>query len=154
MMFSSSLKCYPSCIPPPKSHCLSLSLSCRPTSFISSASLKPYKELTTSLSSDRSPISASSSSAIHQLPPNFTPKDLLGVLRRQNDAESALRVFDWASKQPNFVPTPSTYQEILQQLGKVGSFESMNHLLKEMKLSGCEIDKVGGSNQMFQLSIY
>ncbi|OMO97150.1 hypothetical protein COLO4_14849 [Corchorus olitorius] len=70
---------------------------------------------------------------------NFTPTQLLDTLRRQNDESSALRLFDWASKQPNFTPNLLIYEELLTKLGKLGSFDSMKHVLQQMKLSGCEI---------------
>ncbi|KAK6290416.1 hypothetical protein POUND7_001957 [Theobroma cacao] len=70
---------------------------------------------------------------------NFTPTQLLDTLRRQNDESSALRLFDWASKQPNFTPNLSIYEELLTRLGKHGSFDSMKHILQQMKLSGCEL---------------
>ncbi|OMO66191.1 hypothetical protein CCACVL1_21270 [Corchorus capsularis] len=70
---------------------------------------------------------------------NFTPTQLLDTLRRQNDESSALRLFDWASKQPNFTPNLPIYEELLTKLGKLGSFDSMKHVLQQMKLSGCEI---------------
>lgn len=101
-------------------------------SVVAFASLKDQKTLNTSAVSDLN--------LNHQVPPNFTSKDLLGVLRRQKDAESALRVFGWAMKQENFVPTASVYAESLQQLGKAGAFGDMKVVLQQMKRSGCKIN--------------
>ncbi|XP_062103019.1 pentatricopeptide repeat-containing protein At3g53700, chloroplastic-like [Humulus lupulus] len=92
--------------------------------------------------SNFNPNSPSSSQSQHQpLPPDLTSKQLLDTLRCQKDESSALRIFDWASKQPNFSPTTSIYQEILCKLAKVGSFDSMTNLLLDMKRSACPVDK-------------
>nr|UPT48554.1 pentatricopeptide repeat protein AaPPR291 [Agave angustifolia] len=84
----------------------------------------------------------------HQIPPNFTSKDLLLVLRRQKDANSALELFTWASQRSDFTPNSSVFEEILQQLGKAGAFNQMKNVLQEMKLSQCKID-----NGIFQIFI-
>ncbi|KAK9697148.1 hypothetical protein RND81_08G018200 [Saponaria officinalis] len=84
---------------------------------------------------------SSFSSTTHQLPPNFTPKQLIETLRKQNDAEMALWVFDWASNQPNFRPTLSVFEEIIRKLGNEGDFDSMIRVLSDMKKFGCEVNQ-------------
>ncbi|KAK7854160.1 pentatricopeptide repeat-containing protein [Quercus suber] len=109
----------------------------KPTSnsFISFASTQHHDQVTAP-----SPVSNSTPpTTLSQLPSDFTPKQLLDTLRRQTDESSALRIFEWASKQSSFTPSSAIYEEILRKLGKVGSFESMRSVLEEMKLAGCEI---------------
>uniref|UniRef100_A0A7C9EX18 Pentacotripeptide-repeat region of PRORP domain-containing protein n=1 Tax=Opuntia streptacantha TaxID=393608 RepID=A0A7C9EX18_OPUST len=124
LSFLSHLKPYP-CSPQllPSSY-----PSPKPSSFISFSLARPTS-------------SSTSSSSTHQLPPDFTPRQLLEALRKQNDPEMALWVFDWASQQPNFKPTLSVYEEVLRMLGNEGSFDSMERVLREMKQSGCEINE-------------
>nr|POE80291.1 pentatricopeptide repeat-containing protein, chloroplastic [Quercus suber] len=138
MALSSCLKCYPLSLPHTINHHPSpLSFSHKPTSnsFISFASTQHHDQVTAP-----SPVSNSTPpTTLSQLPSDFTPKQLLDTLRRQTDESSALRIFEWASKQSSFTPSSAIYEEILRKLGKVGSFESMRSVLEEMKLAGCEI---------------
>ncbi|KAJ0989122.1 hypothetical protein J5N97_007478 [Dioscorea zingiberensis] len=98
------------------------------------ASLRDHhQELATPIAAD--------STFIHQLPPDFTPKDLLSILRRQKDPSSVLHLFNWTSKQENSIPSLSLYEEILQILGKAGSFDDMKLVLKEIQLSGYKINQ-------------
>jgi len=106
--------------------------SLKPSSFISFSLARP-----TSSSS----LSSAPSSSAHQLRPNFSPTQLLETLKKENDPEMVLWVFDWASQQPNFKPTLSVYQEVLRKLGNEGSFDSMKRVLQEMKQSGCKINE-------------
>ncbi|CAE6076148.1 unnamed protein product [Arabidopsis arenosa] len=64
---------------------------------------------------------------------------LLDSLRSQADDSAALRLFNLASKQPNFSPEPALYEEILLRLGRSGSFDDMRKILEDMKNSGCEM---------------
>ncbi|KAF3782179.1 Pentatricopeptide repeat-containing protein [Nymphaea thermarum] len=75
-------------------------------------------------------------SVIHQIPPNFTSKDLISIVRRHGDGDTAVSVFNWALEQPNFVPESSLVEVILHQLGSEGSFEQMRALLED---PGCTV---------------
>ncbi|KAE9455624.1 hypothetical protein C3L33_12474, partial [Rhododendron williamsianum] len=98
----------------------------------------PHRELLTSISASTSPsLSTLSPSPPHKLPPDFTPKQLLDAIRQQNDETSALNLFYWASIHPNFKPTLPIYEEIIRKLGHVGSFDSMEQILEDMRVSNC-----------------
>ncbi|KAG6430441.1 hypothetical protein SASPL_108508 [Salvia splendens] len=73
------------------------------------------------------------------LSPDFTPKQLLDCLRGEKDEKLALRLFQLASEQPNFVPALPVYEEILEKLGNVGSFDSIRKVLNHMKLSNIDV---------------
>ncbi|KAE9455623.1 hypothetical protein C3L33_12472, partial [Rhododendron williamsianum] len=116
-------------------------LSLTPLS-LSSKSLKPiytipHRELLTSISASTSP----SPSLTHKLPPDFSTEQLLHALSQRNDETSALNLFHWASKQPNFKPTLPVYKEIIRKLGHLGSFDSMKRILKDMRVSNCRPDE-------------
>ncbi|GFY93265.1 pentatricopeptide repeat (PPR) superfamily protein [Actinidia rufa] len=126
MAFSSFLKCHHWTLPQNAKHPPpSLSSNLLKFKFLKYPQI--HKELT-SISASNSPCLSPLS-----LSPDFTPKQLLATLRRQKDETSALRLFYWASKQPHFKPTLSIYEEILQRLGNVGSFDSMRQILEDMK---------------------
>lgn len=125
------------CVLPRKPSCVSHPLVHKPSAFVPFASLRGLAALSTAYDLD----------PVHQVPPNFTLKDLLDILRRQKDAESSVRLLNWASKQSHFTPTSPVYEEILQQLGKEGSFEKMIALLKVMQTSDCKISQ--GTFQIF-----
>ncbi|KAG5553880.1 hypothetical protein RHGRI_011671 [Rhododendron griersonianum] len=134
MAFSSCLlQFHPFTLP----HTLSL-----PPLSLSSKSLKPiytipHRELLTSISASTSP----SPSLTHKLPPDFSTEQLLHALSQQNDETSAVNLFRWASKQPNFKPTLPVYKEIIRKLGHLGSFDSMKRILKDMRVSNCRPDE-------------
>ncbi|KAI4341823.1 hypothetical protein MLD38_026501 [Melastoma candidum] len=65
-------------------------------------------------------------------PTDFTPRQLLDALRLQPDETSALRLFQWASSQPSFLPSPSLYRHLLRTLSRVGSFDSMRLVLRDL----------------------
>ncbi|KAJ8483618.1 hypothetical protein OPV22_016103 [Ensete ventricosum] len=119
------------CVLPRKPSCISHPLVHRPSAFLPCASIRGLAALSTAYDLD----------PVHQVPPNFTLKDLLDSLRRQKDAESSVRLLNWASKQSHFTPTSPVYEEILHQLGKEGSFEKMIALLKVMQASDCKISQ-------------
>ncbi|KAJ4851170.1 hypothetical protein Tsubulata_035695, partial [Turnera subulata] len=135
MAFPSCLKCYSWLhISPPHHHI--------PSSYPKPTNLKFTLSLASSTHHHEPPLTAQSFLLNStSLPPGFTAAQLLDTLRRQRDESAALRVYDWASKQPNFEPSPSIYEEILRKLGKVGSFDSMKDVLQEMKNSGCRATK-------------
>ncbi|KAI8560472.1 hypothetical protein RHMOL_Rhmol04G0258500 [Rhododendron molle] len=54
-----------------------------------------------------------------------------------NDETSTLNLFYWASIHPNFKPTLPIYEEIIRKLGHVGSFDSMEQILDDMRVSNC-----------------
>ncbi|KAF9624600.1 hypothetical protein IFM89_012022 [Coptis chinensis] len=115
----------------------------KPSAFLFSASLQQQHHHISSDNISTSPFSALSSIPTFQMPPNFTSKDLLTALRNQKDPHSTLQLFTWASKQVNFEPRYFLYEEVIQQLGKIGSFDEMKSVLNDMKVSGCEIIRQG-----------
>ncbi|KAG2401508.1 Pentatricopeptide repeat-containing protein [Vigna angularis] len=52
-----------------------------------------------------------------------------------------LRLFQWASTQPNYSAHPSIFHELLGQLDRVGSIDSMLSLLNQMHSSACPVDE-------------
>jgi len=130
-MAFSSIHCHPFSLPYPIFHLKPVSCAFKPLAF---NFFVPFAS-TSSSSSILTP------SSTQQLPPDFSPSQLLDALRRQKDESEAVRIFEWASQQPNFVPNSSIYEELLHKLGKVGSFDSMMSVLKEMKSSGCVVDR-------------
>ncbi|KAL2502886.1 Pentatricopeptide repeat-containing protein [Forsythia ovata] len=132
MAFSSCLKCHSWTHSHNLEHpFLSTSKSIKIISF---PFLQNHEKQFSSLSaSTSSPPSATS------LSPDFTTKQLLETLRRENNEDSALRLFEWASKQPNFTPTLPVYEEVLRKLGIAGSFHMIGRVLDDMKRSGVEI---------------
>lgn len=91
--------------------------------------------------SSSSALSSSTSATHHPLPPDFSPSQLLDLLRRQPDESSALRLFQWASAQPNYSAHPSVFHELLRQLARAGSFDSMLTLLRQMHSSKIPVDE-------------
>lgn len=85
------------------------------------------------------PSSTISFASPHSAALSSTDVKLLDSLRSQPDDSAALRLFNLASKKPNFSPEPALYEEILLRLGRSGSFDDMKKILEDMKSSRCEM---------------
>ncbi|KAF3782176.1 hypothetical protein EJ110_NYTH35097 [Nymphaea thermarum] len=67
---------------------------------------------------------------------NQCSKDLISIVRRHGDGDTAVSVFNWALEQPNFVPESSLVEVILHQHGSEASFEEMKAPLED---PGCTV---------------
>lgn len=65
------------------------------------------------------------------------PDELIRVLDRTPDLNSALKVFKWASLQKQFRHTASTYSIIIVKLGFTGNLDEMEEFCKEMVKDRC-----------------
>ncbi|KAI3474074.1 hypothetical protein Pfo_028862 [Paulownia fortunei] len=134
MAFSSCLKCHPWTPSHNLNHPFLCHRNSKPAKVTSFPFSRIYAEQPPTLS-----FAVSSGLSSILLSPDFTPKQLLDTLRREEDENSALRLFQWASKQPNFATTLPIYEEIIRKLGNVGSFDSVRQVLDDMKHSEVEI---------------
>ncbi|KAL4203159.1 hypothetical protein AMTRI_Chr01g102570 [Amborella trichopoda] len=70
--------------------------------------------------------------ALSQLPPRFTPEDLLHILSSQTDPLACLHIFDWASRQPRFKHDETTYSITIKKLGSSKLYDKMDTLVDQV----------------------
>lgn len=64
-------------------------------------SVQYCEEVNAYMVDDSGDIGSTSLSIAHQLPLNFTPNDLFGLIRRQKSSDSVFQIFSWASNSPS-----------------------------------------------------
>ena len=74
---------------------------------------------------------------VHYLRNRLCPDELIRVLDRTHDLNSALKVFKWTSLQKQFRHTAKTYSAIILKLGFAGNVDEMEGFCKEMVKDRC-----------------
>ncbi|KAJ1425554.1 Tetratricopeptide-like helical domain superfamily [Sesbania bispinosa] len=74
---------------------------------------------------------------INLLRNKLVPDNLIRVLNRTNDLNSAVKIFKWASRQKSFHHTSNTYFEIILKLGMAGNVLEMGDFCKNMVKDRC-----------------
>ncbi|XP_051146088.1 protein THYLAKOID ASSEMBLY 8-like, chloroplastic [Andrographis paniculata] len=67
-------------------------------------------------------------------------EDTLAELRRQNELDLALKVFNFVRKEPWYVPDLSLFNDMIMMLGKKKMIEKVEQLFIEMKSEGLDPD--------------
>lgn len=67
----------------------------------------------------------------------LAPDNLIRVLDRTNDLNSAVRIFKWASRQKSFHHTSNTYYRIILKLGMAGKIVEMRDFCENMAKDRC-----------------